>query len=179
MRIVSGIYKGRHFHAPDSLPVRPTTDLAKESLFNILQSRINFDSLKVLDLFSGIGSISFEFISRGAESVLCVDNYRDCIEFVRKQAAQWNMSGLKTLQQDVFKYLLNNTASVQFDFIFADPPYESDKIDKLPNLILSAHFLSPEGLLVIEHGKANDFSAHPNFIEERKYGKVHFSFFTA
>lgn len=178
MRIISGLYKGRRFQAPDHLPVRPTTDMAKESLFNILNSLTDMEGLRVLDLCAGIGSISFEFYSRGAAEVWAVDQYAPCVDFIRRQAAAWQMEHLHVLRQDVVDYLRKATGGpARFDLIFADPPYDAPFIDELPALVAASGLLKPGGRFILEHGKAHVFAPHPDFEQERRYGKVHFSFF--
>lgn len=183
MRIISGIYGGRRFDAPKNLPARPTTDLAKGALFNILQNRIDFEGTHCLDLFGGTGSISFEMLSRGASQVCCVEMGRIQQQFIQKTASELHIGQeLQLVRGDVFKYIKSHATtstegSGRFDFIFADPPYALTELAELPQLVLGAHLLKPEGILVIEHGDDNDFSQHPNFREIRIYGAVHFSFF--
>lgn len=178
MRIISGLYKGRRFEAPDRLPVRPTTDMAKESLFNILNSLMDLDGLHVLDLCAGIGSISFEFYSRGATEVWSVDQHGPCVDFIRRQAAAWEMQGLHVLRQDVCAYLAQAAGGpARFDLIFADPPYDAPFLDSLPERVAQSGLLKPDGLFILEHGKAHSFGNRPDFEQERRYGKVHFSFF--
>lgn len=178
MRIISGLYKGRRFQAPDRLPVRPTTDMAKESLFNILNNLLELDGLHVLDLCAGIGSISFEFYSRGAAEVLAVDTYAPCVDFIRQQAAAFRMENLRVLRQDVCEYLQKAAGGApRFDLIFADPPYDAPFIDRLPELVAASGLLKPDGLFILEHGKAHTFEKRDDFEQERRYGKVHFSFF--
>ena len=176
MRIISGAYGGRRFETPHNLNARPTTDLAKESLFNILQNRIDFEDCSVLDLFSGTGSISFEFISRGANRVVCVEMGKVQQQFIQKVAGELKISReLQLVRGDVFRYL--NGVTSQFDVVFADPPYALPELPTLPNLIMNGNVLKEDGVFILEHGKENDFSAHPFFVETRQYGAVHFSFF--
>jgi 16S rRNA (guanine(966)-N(2))-methyltransferase RsmD len=175
MRIINGTYKGRKFEAPKNIPVRPTTDMAKEALFNILNSRRKLDGTIVLDLFSGIGSISLEFISRGAKSVTSIDMNTDCLSFIRSVADKWGIKNLSVLRQDAFNYPLH--ACKKFDIIFADPPYQANNINKLPEIIFNSDILNDDGLFILEHSKQYDFSNNTHFIEVRRYGKVHFSFF--
>lgn len=176
MRIISGTYGGRRFDAPKNLQARPTTDIAKESLFNILQNRIDFEDITALDLFAGTGSISFEFLSRGASRVVSVEMGRVQQQFIQKVAGELKITtGLQLIRGDVFKYLKG--ATQQFDLIFADPPYALKELPTLPDLVLEGNLLKPEGTFILEHGKENDFSSHPRFVELRKYGAVHFSFF--
>lgn len=176
MRIISGEYGGRRFEAPRNLQARPTTDIAKESLFNILQNRLDFEGISALDLFSGTGSISFELLSRGAEHVVSVEMGRVQQQFIQKVATELKIGREHQLVRgDVFRYL--KSATQQFDLVFADPPYALAELPTLPDLVLDGNLLKPEGIFILEHGKENDFSAHPRFVELRKYGAVHFSFF--
>lgn len=176
MRIVSGTHKGRPIKTPLDLPVRPTTDLAKESLFNILNNNFYFDELNVLDLFSGTGNISYEFASREAKSITCVDSNMKCTEFIKNTALNFGFKQMFVIKADVEQYL--SKCNTQFDLIFADPPYELNWIDKIPDLVFNNKILSENGWLVIEHSKSTNYSNHPNFKQIRKYGKVNFSFFS-
>ena len=178
MRIISGKYKGRRITAPSNLPVRPTTDMSKEALFNILNNRIYFEEVSVLDLFSGIGSISLEFASRGAENILAVDKHAACVRFLEKTSNALDLP-VQTLKSDVFSFLEQTTR--RFDLIFADPPYdmEIEKFEKIVTTVLERKLLEDEGLLILEHGKNYDFSHMPQFLESRKYGGSAFSFFAA
>jgi 16S rRNA (guanine(966)-N(2))-methyltransferase RsmD len=175
MRIIAGSHKGRIIHTPNNLPVRPTTDMAKESLFNILNNLIDFDGKAVLDLFSGTGSIAFEFVSRGSEWVVAVDQNRSCAEWIRKAAGQFKMDNLSVQQSESFKFIAKSFRS--FDIIFADPPYDMVNIEEIPDVVFSSNILNPDGWLVVEHSNRIDFSAHPHFYDHRKYGKVNFTFF--
>lgn len=177
MRIIYGKYGGRRFEAPRNLQARPTTDIAKESLFNILQNRIDFEGISALDLFAGTGSISFEVLSRGASNVVSVEMGRVQQQFIQKVAGELKVGReLQLVRGDVFRFLKNS--SQQFDMIFADPPYALPELATLPDAILEGNMLKPEGIFILEHGKENDFSSHPRFVELRKYGAVHFSFFS-
>lgn len=175
MRIISGDHRGRHIHPPAGLPVRPTTDLAKESLFNILNNRIDFEEISVLDLFAGTGNISFEFASRGAKQILAVDINNRCVDFIRKTAEELKFDNLFILKGNAFGIL--GSTQRKFDIIFADPPYEMKEVALIPDLVFKHDLLEPEGWLIIEHHIYITFEGHPNLTEERKYGKVHFSFF--
>ena len=179
MKIITGEYGGRRFDPPRNLQARPTTDLAKQALFNILQCRMDFEDCQALDLFSGTGSISFELLSRGAARVVSVEMGRQQQQFIQKVAEELRVerSRHQLVRGDVFRYLAGSPIQ-PFDFIFADPPYALSELSKLPELILREQWLSPEGLFVLEHGKENDFSSLPGFQEMRTYGAVHFSFFT-
>ncbi len=175
MRIISGKYKGRRISAPSSITARPTTDFAKEGLFNLLNNRIDFEGIDVLDLFAGTGSISIEFVSRNCNNVISIEQNDKHCAFIRKICTELKISNLSLLKTDVFKYI--NSCHSQFDMIFADPPYELDKIAEIPNLIFSQNLLKPDGLFVLEHSSKNSFELHPNFSDHRNYGNVNFSFF--
>ncbi|MCM1042247.1 MAG: RsmD family RNA methyltransferase [Bacteroides sp.] len=175
MRIISGEFKGRRFQAPDTLPVRPTTDAAKESLFNILGNHLEWDELDVLDLFAGIGSISLEFVSRGVRQVHAVDSYAGCVKFIQSMAQKFQMDNLYVFRQDAFDYLKRSRFS--YNLIFADPPYQMENIAEIPNIILNSDCLVNDGFFILEHSAHYNFEADPRCIEERRYGKVHFSFF--
>ncbi|HPT14194.1 MAG TPA: 16S rRNA (guanine(966)-N(2))-methyltransferase RsmD [Bacteroidales bacterium] len=177
MRIIAGTHRGRILHPPKGLPVRPTTDLAKESLFNILNNRIDFEELTVLDLFAGTGNISLEFASRGASEVIAVDLNAKCIDYIRKTSQELAFSKLYTVKASAFTFL--KSLSRKFDVIFADPPYDMKESLLLPELVFEYSLLAPEGWLIIEHDVFKEYKNHPHFVEERRYGKVHFSFFSA
>lgn len=175
MRIISGIHKGRKFSPPKGLPVRPTTDFAKESLFNILENRLDFEETKVLDLFSGTGNLSFEFASRQIQSIVSIDLNSRCCSFIKNTARELEMP-ITVRQGDVLKFI-SKSAFDTFDLIIADPPYKLKELPLIPDLIFDGGWLNKEGLLVLEHGPENSFSQHPFLIETRKYGHVNFSFF--
>lgn len=176
MRIISGKYKGKRLLAPKNLPVRPTTDMAKEGLFNILNNRHYFENLKVLDLFSGTGNISYEFASRGANEILAVDANMKCIQFIAKTSKQLGFS-IDTVKSDAIKFLGNTNQ--KFNLIFADPPYnfERDFFASIPKLVFGNNLLLEDGLLIIEHATQTDLSSLENFRESRKYGGSVLSFF--
>lgn len=176
MRIIGGVHKGRRINPPSNLPVRPTTDLAKESLFNILNNMVDFSGLRVLDLFAGTGSISYEFASREAELVTAIDLNYQCVAFIKKIAATYEMKALKVMRSEVFRFL-NRNCSHSYDLIFSDAPYEMEEITKLPALVFEKKWLKQGGLLIIEHPVDVDFSNHPQFSQKRNYGRVNFSFF--
>ncbi len=178
MRIVSGKYKGKRIEAPKNLPVRPTTDMAKEALFNILNNRYYFDEISVLDLFAGIGSISLEFASRGCTDVTSVDRHPGCVKFLEK-TSQALGAELQCLKSDVFDYL--KKTGKKFDVIFADPPYDLEKaeFESLVNLVMERELLKPDGSLILEHGSKMSFAEHLSFEESRKYGGSSFSFFSS
>ena len=175
MRIIHGNHKGKKINPPEGLPVRPTTDMAKESLFNILNNYFYFDGIKVLDLCAGTGSISYEFAARGAQSVLSVDIDGSCVKFMEKTARELDFTNMRVIKADLIHFLGN--CMQKFNIIFADPPYALEQLPKLPDLILREGWLTAEGLFILEHGKENDFSDAPGFVELRTYGAVHFSFF--
>ena len=175
MRIISGTHRGRRIQAPKKLPIRPTTDMAKEGLFNILQNRLHIASLSVLDLFSGSGNISYEFASRGADDITAIDQNMHCVQFISKTSKTLGFP-IKVIKANVFGYLKKNNLHQQF--IFADPPYilSLPEFEELVDLTLQ-RANDPEVLVVIEHADQTDLSTHPYFDEERKYGGSVFSFF--
>lgn len=175
MRIITGIYKGRHFDIPRTFKARPTTDFAKENIFNVLRGYIDFEGAQALDLFSGTGSISLELISRGCRQVVSVEADRDHANFIRQCMEKLGMENSVLIRGDVFRFL--KSCNQQFDIIFADPPYDLPDLTKIPDLVLDKGLLNPDGILVFEHGRKNDFSGHPQFIEHRSYGSVNFSLF--
>ncbi|WP_413668096.1 16S rRNA (guanine(966)-N(2))-methyltransferase RsmD [Mucilaginibacter sp. Mucisp86] len=175
MRIIGGSLKGLRLNPPKNLPVRPTTDLAKEALFNILLNQIEFEGIKVLDLFSGTGNISLEFASRGASEVISVDRSIHCVNYLKDTSRQHKLTQIKTYREDVFKYL--NVETEQYDLIFADPPYDLNRIPDLPKVVFEKNLLKPDGLLIVEHQSLQNLSNHPAFVEQRKYGHSSFSFF--
>lgn len=175
MRIIGGRLKGLRLNPPKGLPVRPTTDLAKEALFNILQNQVDIEGMKVLDLFSGTGNLSLEFASREAAEVISVDKSIRCVHFLKDMARQHGLEQIKTYNADVFKYLEMETEA--YDLIFADPPYDLSRIPELPKIIFERKLLAPDGLLIIEHQSMQNLSNHSAFTEQRKYGHSSFSFF--
>jgi 16S rRNA (guanine(966)-N(2))-methyltransferase RsmD len=176
MRIIGGKYKSKRFKAPKSVTARPTTDFAKEGLFNILDNKIYFEETSVLDLFSGIGAISLEFASRGCMDVTLVEKDRVHIKFINRMIQEMNLENeVHSIQLDVYKYL--KTCARKFDLIFADPPYYMENVEELPTLILEKDLLNPNGILVFEHYKKVDLSNTKGYIETRNYGNVNFSFF--
>ena len=176
MRIISGTYKGRRLTAPKKLPVRPTTDMAKEALFNILNNRYYFDEVKVIDLFSGTGNISFEFASRGTENITAVDAHYGCVKYINTVVKEFNFN-ITTLKSDVFKFL--ERTALKADVIFADPPYDmdSEQFLKIASLVFERDLLEEGGLLIIEHSNQTNLSEHPQFSFSKKYGGNLFSFF--
>lgn len=174
MRIVAGELRGRRLNPPTNIPVRPTTDFAKESLFNILRNKIEFSECTALDLFCGTGGISFEFVSRGIRQITSIDMNPKCIAFINKTKEQFGVDNLFALRQDAFVYL--GRSKMQYDVVFADPPYEMQNFDLVPDLVLKS-FLKPGGLFVLEHSKEHSYQDNPYFVEQRHYGKVNFTFF--
>ena len=177
MRIITGIYKGRHFDVPRSFKARPTTDFAKENIFNVINGYIDLDGALALDLFAGTGSISLELLSRGCDRVVSVELDRDHAAFIRECMKKINVSNNMLIRGDVLRFV--KSCKQQFDIIFADPPYAMPELPTQPQMILEKNMLRPGGLLVFEHGKRNDFSALPGFVEHRAYGSVNFSIFRA
>lgn len=175
MRIIGGRLRGLRLNPPKNLPVRPTTDLAKEALFNILQNQIDFEGLRMLDLFCGTGNISLEFASRSATQVISVDRSIHCINYLKEVSRQHGLENIKVYKDDVFKFLQHETGP--FDLIFADPPYDLNKIPEIPNAIFSKNLLAPDGLLIVEHQSMQNLSNNPSFVEQRRYGHSSFSFF--
>jgi len=200
MRIITGKFKGRHFDIPRTFKARPTTDFAKENIFNVLNGYLDFDGATALDLFAGTGSITLELLSRGCSQVVSVEKDRDhhrfiqqCVEKLNPQISNLNPqisnlnpqlstlnSQLSTLNSqclraDVFKFI--GHCHQQFDFIFADPPYALKELPTIPDLIFSHGLLAADGIFVFEHGKDHDFSQHPHFVEHRSYGSVNFTLF--
>jgi 16S rRNA (guanine(966)-N(2))-methyltransferase RsmD len=177
MRIIGGAFKGRRFNPPaKNWPTRPTTDFAKEGLFNILYNTFDFESLRVLDLFGGTGNHSYEFISRGCRDVTYVDKFPGCVKFVKKTAKELEIEDqIRIVHSDVFKFMPLD--GQQYDYIFAGPPYGLPVIDSIPDLVFEHGLLAPDGLFVMEHNPNHSYQDHPNYEQERHYGKTIFSFF--
>lgn len=175
MRIIGGKLKGKVILPPAGYKARPTTDFAKEGLFNILDNEYEFQDLKVLDLFGGTGSIAFEFASRGASRVYSIEMARENASFIKTEAARLGLSNVTMVRDNVFDFL--PICREKFDIIFADPPYALDGLESLPDLIFSFDLLHPECYFILEHGDEHSFTGHPHFVKERHYGRVHFSFF--
>lgn len=175
MRIITGQYKGRHFDIPRTFKARPTTDFAKENIFNVLNGYIDFDGASALDLFAGTGSISLEMLSRGCRPVVSVEGDRDHTRFIAECMKKIGTTDNVLVRGDVFRFV--KKCHSQFDLIFADPPYALEQLPQIPQLVLDSGILSDGGIFVFEHGKHNDFSDHPRFVEHRSYGSVNFSLF--
>lgn len=176
MRIISGKYKSKRITAPKKLPVRPTTDMAKESLFNILNNHYYFDAITVLDLFAGTGNISYEFASRGTKTIFAVDQNYDCVKFINKTAKELD-ADINIYKSDVYKFL--EKTPLKSDIIFADPPYnfEESEFLKIVDLVFENDLLLEDGLLIVEHAKYTDLSKHNKFSYDKRYGGNVFSFF--
>ena len=175
VRIISGKYRGKQIHTPNNLPVRPTTDFAKESLFNILNNLVDFEDLRVLDLFAGTGNISYEFFSRGARQVTAVEIDSKCATFIEKTSEILKADCITVFKSNVFNFLKHPFGT--YDIIFADPPYEMENIESLPYLIFNSLALQEDGWFILEHSKRQSFRDHPFFNQQRIYGNVNFSFF--
>ncbi len=175
MRIISGKYKGKPFYPNKKFNARPTTDFAKEGLFNILYNTIEFDGLEILDLFSGTGSISYEFLSRGCKTVHAVEKNRNHAMFIDKTAKELKADNFKVFTSDVFKFIKNSTKL--YNIIFADPPFDLESLKIIPDLIFDNKILKDDGIFILEHSNIYNFTNHKNFYDNRNYGKVNFSFF--
>jgi 16S rRNA (guanine966-N2)-methyltransferase len=175
MRIVGGKYKGRIFNPHKKFKARPTTDIAKEGLFNILTNRYDFSTKKVLDLFAGTGSIGYEFLSRGSKEVTFVEINYNHYRFINEVLAQLKVENATAFKSDTFRFI--KSCPQKFDIIFADPPFDLKNFTEVPNAVLDAGLLNEGGVFIIEHPKEYEFSNHPLFRERRNYGKVNFSFF--
>ncbi len=175
MRIVSGKYRGRRFSPPSNFKARPTTDFAKENLFNILNNEIDWEETTALDLFGGTGSISFELASRECKHVTCIEKNPIHAAFIEKVKDQLKVTNLRIFKMDVFKYLEHNKD--QFDLIFADPPYDMKNFEEVPRLVFEKNILKEGGIFIMEHSKDYDFSDYSLFVQKRTYGSVNFSIF--
>ena len=175
MRIITGIYKGRHFDIPRTFKARPTTDFAKENVFNVINGYIDLNDASALDLFSGTGSISLELLSRGCSRVVSVEADRDHARFISQCMRKIGTDADVLIRGDVFRFI--KSCHEQFDFIFADPPYALDLLHTVPDLIFEHNLLQEGGLFVFEHGKQHDFSESPHFQDHRNYGSVNFTLF--
>ncbi|MFN3753896.1 16S rRNA (guanine(966)-N(2))-methyltransferase RsmD [Flavobacterium sp.] len=176
MRIISGKYKGRRIAPPKNLPVRPTTDMSKEALFNVLNNHFNFSELKILELFAGTGSISYEFASRGCSPILCVDGDMGCVNFIKKTAKEFGFD-ITAIKSDVFKFLEKHKGN--YDIIFADPPYgmSQKEFEQIIELIFERELLDEEGMLIVEHSKYTKLNHMANYSFQKNYGGSVFTFF--
>ena len=175
MRIVGDTHRSRQFHIPEHLGIRPTTDFAKEALFNILQHRIDFEGMKVLDLFGGSGSISYEFASRGCAEITTVEKNLKCCDFIKKTAKEFKFENIKVIKMDVFSFLKMSPDT--FDIIFADPPFKLENIQRIPSLVFEKKLLNENGMLIAEHPSDVNFASIKEMKEKREYGTVNFSIF--
>lgn len=175
MRIIRGKFGRRRFDVPTNITARPTTDFARENLFNVLENLVDIEDANVLDLFAGTGAISFEFLSRDCKSVTSVEKATTQYNFIKKVAQQLNVSNMRLIKGDVVKFL--STCDTPFDIVFADPPYNLPDFGEIPGLILGSKAVAPGTLVVVEHSKAFDFSSLPGFVDHRVYGSVNFSIF--
>lgn len=175
MRIIAGTLRGRRLNPTQNLPVRPTTDMARESLFNILNNYVDYEECSVLDLFAGTGAVSMEFVSRGAKDVTSIDINAQCTDFIKQSAAQFGVKNLHVVRADVFDLL--KRANRKFDIVFADPPYALEGLPTLPDLVFEKGVLTDDGIFVLEHPREFGFEEHPHFWQHRAYGKVNFTFF--
>lgn len=175
MRIVSGKFKGRKINPPSSIKARPTTDMAREGLFNVLQNRIDLEGIEVLDLFCGTGAVSLEFLSRGAKSATAVDIEFASKKFITSLLKSWEIQNMRVVRANVFA--LVKKANKAFDIVFADPPYALENFEEIPELVMNAGWVKPNGLFILEHGGEKNFEEVPGFDGLKKYGNVHFSFF--
>ena len=173
MRIIRGKYGRRRFDVPKNITARPTTDFARENIFNVIENLIDIDGIEALDLFAGTGAISLELLSRGAARVTAVEKAMTQYAFIRRTAEQLGEQNLNLIKGDVFKFLA--APHEKFDFIFADPPYDLPRFGEIPQLVLQADILKPDGFFIIEHSRAYDFSTIPGFVDHRVYGSVNFS----
>lgn len=176
MRVITGKYKGRHFDIPRDFKARPTTDFAKENLFNVLRGYVDFEGSQALDLFAGTGSITAELLSRGCEKVTSIEADREHYAFITNVLRKIGAENCRLLRGDALRFI--RTSKQQYDIIFADPPYQLPELPQIPQMVMEADMLRPGGVFVLEHGKTNDFSAHPWFFDHRTYGSVNFSFFS-
>ena len=175
MRIIGGKYKGKTIMPPQGYKARPTTDFAKEGLFNILNNEYEMEGLQVLDLFGGTGAISYEFASRGASRVYCVEMLPLHANFIKSQAAGFGMDNLTVVRHNVFEFL--EICREKFDLIFADSPYALEGLADIPDKVFAKDILHPGAYFILEHPEEFNFESHPFFVKEKKYGNVHFSFF--
>ena len=175
MRIISGKYRGRHIAVPPGFRARPTTDFAREGLFNILSNTWEFEEMEVLDLFAGTGNIGFEFASRGAGKVDMVETDNKSARFLKKAVETLGAENIRIIRSDAMDFIFHVPS--QYDIIFADPPYDMEIIPEIPDRVFESRILADNGWVILEHGKKNTFGSHPRFLELRKYGSVHFSIF--
>lgn len=176
MRIIGGQLKSRQFNPPQNIPTRPTTDFAKEGLFNMLNNNFDFEAVKFLDLFGGTGSISYEMSSRGCTDIAIVEQFPKCANFIKKTAKEFGFTGMRVFPMDVFKYMQHCTE--QYDLIFAGPPYPLPNLPEIPDLIFHYKLLKDDGWFIMEHNPNHNFEQHPNFFKFKNYGTTIFAIFT-
>ena len=176
MRIIGGKYKSHFIPINKKIKARPTTNIAKEALFNILDNKINLNNINVLDIFCGTGNISYEFASRGAGKITSVDNQINAINFVKKQKNHWGMN-IIPIKKNALSFL--EFTKDKYDIIFADPPYDFNRLEDIPKIVFERNLLSSNGLLILEHSSQKNFEKSANFMEQRTYSSVNFSFFYA
>ncbi len=175
MRVIAGSLRGRKFYPPTKIKARPTTDIAREALFNLLAQELDLRGLEILDLFYGTGGISLEFVSRGVKQVTAIDIDIVSKKFLEKIVEDWDIKNLRVVKADVFKLVKNPNAS--FDLVFADPPYADPRFPELPDMIIQSGWLRPGGWLILEHNDDHSYELHPDFLFHKNYGSVNFSFF--
>ena len=175
MRIIGGQFKARQFHPPANIPTRPTTDMAKEALFNVINNSFNFDTIKVLDLFGGTGSISYEFASRGCLDITSVEIFPKCANFIRKTALDFGFGCINVQQQDVFQFVAQTKTT--YDLIFAGPPYPLPNLASIPDVIFQLQLLEGAGWFILEHNPDHNFEQHPHFWKKKNYGSTTFAIF--
>ena len=175
MRIIAGNLRGRRLNPPANLPVRPTTDMARESLFNILNNYVDFEECSVMDLFAGTGAVSFEFVSRGVREVTSIDINAQCTDYIKAESTRMDIRNIHVVRADVFDLL--KRANRKFDIVFADPPYAIEGLPTLPDLVFEREVLNDDGIFILEHPAEYSFEEHPHFWQHRNYGKVNFTFF--
>lgn len=176
MRIIGGKYKSKRFNPPKNIPTRPTTDIAKEGLFNIIQNNYNIENIRFLDLFGGTGSLSYEMASRGCEDITTVEIFPKCANFIRKTSKELGLESHRIVQGDVFKFVSN--CNERYDLIFAGPPYPLPNLASIPDLIFENDIVEGDGWFILEHNPNHNFENHPHFEVSRNYGSTIFSIFT-
>jgi 16S rRNA (guanine966-N2)-methyltransferase len=175
MRIIGGKWSGLNLKVPVFSPTRPTTNIAKEALFNIIDNNYNFDNIRFLDLFAGTGQLSYEFASRGCTDITSVEVFQPCLKFIEKTMKQLKIEGMRIVPMDVFKFI--ESCNEQFDVIFAGPPYPLPNLAEIPDKIFEHNLVEGEGWFILEHNPQHNFSSHPNFLKSKKYGQTIFSIF--
>lgn len=175
MRIINGRLKGRQIYPPKYFKARPTTDVAKEGLFNVLENYYYLDCARVMDIFSGTGSISYEFASRGCNDITTIELNQKYYNFIKSNIEKFELNQIQLINADFFKF--PHKRLKPFDIIFADPPFDMVTVDRIPEIVFKNNMLTKIGWLIIEHSKKYNFETHPNFEKQKRYGKVNFSFF--